>query len=120
MRGLKLAVISFVLAACTMLFTPSVAQAHDGWRHGRDRDDDRADVRVVVRQGGGYFYSAGPARRPPGWERGRKVGWGGCDLPPGQAKKYGCYASDYRYYDAPRYYYPPPRRSSVSIFFWLR
>ncbi len=27
---------------------------------------------------------------PPGWERGRKTGWGNCDLPPGQAKKYGC------------------------------
>ncbi len=122
MRGLKLAVMCFVLAACTMVFTPSVAQAHDGWRHDRDRDrdDGRADVRVVVRQGGGYYYSSGPVGRPPGWDRGRKVGWGGCDLPPGQAKKYGCYASGYRDYDAPRYYYPPPRRSSVTIFFSLR
>lgn len=119
MRGLKLAVISFVLAACTMLLTPSVAQAHDGWRHGRDRDD-RADVRVFVGQDGGYFYGAEPARRPPGWEHGRKVGWGGCDLPPGQAKKYGCYGRTYRSYYAPRYYYVPPRRSSVTIFFSLR
>lgn len=29
--------------------------------------------------------------RPPGWSHGRKVGWRGCDLPPGQAKKQGCY-----------------------------
>lgn len=29
--------------------------------------------------------------RPPGWDRGRKVGWGNCDLPPGLAKKVGCY-----------------------------
>lgn len=28
--------------------------------------------------------------RPQGWDRGRKRGWRGCDLPPGQAKKYGC------------------------------
>ena len=28
--------------------------------------------------------------RPYGWDRGRKVGWGNCDLPPGLAKKYGC------------------------------
>ena len=28
--------------------------------------------------------------RPYGWNRGRKVGWGNCDLPPGLAKKYGC------------------------------
>ena len=119
MRGLKLALVSFVLAACTMLFTPGVAQAHDGWRHGRDRVD-RTDVRVQIGRDGGYFYDAGPARRPPGWDRGRKVGWGGCDLPPGQAKKYGCYGSSYRYYDAPRYYYVPPRRSSVTIFFSVR
>jgi hypothetical protein len=25
---------------------------------------------------------------PPGWSRGRKVGWGGRGMPPGQAKKY--------------------------------
>lgn len=30
------------------------------------------------------------AHQPPGWERGHKVGWRGCDLPPGLAKKYGC------------------------------
>lgn len=30
------------------------------------------------------------AHRPPGWDHGRKVGWGNCDLPPGLAKKYGC------------------------------
>ncbi len=28
--------------------------------------------------------------RPYGWNQGRKVGWGNCDLPPGLAKKYGC------------------------------
>jgi len=28
--------------------------------------------------------------RPYGWSRGRKTGWGHCNLPPGQAKKYGC------------------------------
>lgn len=29
--------------------------------------------------------------RPPGWSRGKKTGWRDCGLPPGQAKKYGCY-----------------------------
>ncbi len=33
----------------------------------------------------------GPERRPPGWDRGRKTGWGNCDLPPGLAKKQGCH-----------------------------
>ena len=28
--------------------------------------------------------------RPPGWDRGRKTGWGACDVPPGLAKKSGC------------------------------
>jgi hypothetical protein len=27
-------------------------------------------------------------KRPPGWDRGRKVGWRGGSMPPGQAKKY--------------------------------
>jgi len=32
------------------------------------------------------------ANRPPGWSKGKKNGWGDCDLPPGQAKKYGCHS----------------------------
>ncbi len=48
----------------------------------RHRDFDRDDVRVapvVVSR-----HSAGPFHRPPGWDRGRKVGWGGSDVPPGR------------------------------------
>ncbi len=30
------------------------------------------------------------ANQPPGWSHGRKTGWGDCNVPPGQAKKYGC------------------------------
>ena len=26
---------------------------------------------------------------PAGWNRGQKTGWGGCNVPPGQARKYG-------------------------------
>ena len=26
--------------------------------------------------------------RPPGWDEGRKTGWGNLGMPPGQAKKY--------------------------------
>jgi hypothetical protein len=49
-------------------------------RTDRDRDRDRADrLRVFS-----------PTNRPPGWNHGRKRGWGNCDLPPGQAKKEGC------------------------------
>ncbi len=52
---------------------------------------DYGNVTVVVGDGGyGHGYGYGPGR-PPGWAHGRKRGWGGCDLPPGLAKKYGCY-----------------------------
>ncbi len=60
----------------------------DGWeRH------DRYDMRIYRPQEG----------RPPGWEKGNKVGWRDCGLPPGQAKKYGgCRAY---VYEGRRYYY---------------
>jgi hypothetical protein len=32
----------------------------------------------------------GPSSRPAGWDKGKKTGWGNCDVPPGQAKKVGC------------------------------
>ena len=31
------------------------------------------------------------ANQPPGWSKGKKTGWDNCDVPPGQAKKYGCH-----------------------------
>ena len=31
------------------------------------------------------------ATDPDGWSVGKKTGWGNCDVPPGQAKKYGCH-----------------------------
>ena len=35
------------------------------------------------------FYNIGPTyfKSPPGWARGKKTGWGGAQLPPGQMKK---------------------------------
>ncbi len=36
----------------------------------------------------------GPGKN--GWNHGRKAGWGNCDLPPGIAKKRGCYPTRYR------------------------
>jgi hypothetical protein len=29
-------------------------------------------------------------KTPPGWARGKKIGWGGAPMPPGQMKKSGC------------------------------
>jgi hypothetical protein len=36
----------------------------------------------------------GPSFRPTGWDKGHKDGWGGCDQPPGLARKSGCKSSD--------------------------
>lgn len=47
------------------------------WRD-HDRDHDRDHGRVANNG------------RPPGWDKGKKTGWGNCDVPPGQAKKQGC------------------------------
>jgi hypothetical protein len=35
------------------------------------------------------FYNIGPTyfRSPPGWAKGKKTGWGGTPMPPGQMKK---------------------------------
>jgi hypothetical protein len=30
------------------------------------------------------------SERPEGWDHGKKVGWGDCNMPPGQARKSGC------------------------------
>jgi len=60
--------------------------------HGEDDDEfDREDHdghlgRIVV-----FPHIRGSYGRPPGWDRGRKVGWGHCDVPPGLAKKEGCH-----------------------------
>lgn len=71
-----------------------------GHARGHDRDDDARwerhgdyEVRVFeVREG-----------RPRGWSQGKKVGWGNCGMPPGQAKKYGeCRTY---VYERRRYYY---------------
>jgi hypothetical protein len=71
-----------------------------------DRDEDEDDVRgyyfhepyrpnrgrvtVVIGDRRYGYYEAHDYGRSPDWERGRKRGWRGCNLPPGQAKKYGC------------------------------
>ena len=44
----------------------------------REHDRDREHGRVANHS------------RPPGWDKGKKTGWGNCDVPPGQAKKQGC------------------------------
>ena len=54
---------------------------HDRDRRIRHHDHDRDDRRIVLR----HHRST-----PPGANHGKKVGWGNCNTPPGQAKKAGC------------------------------
>lgn len=53
------------------------------YRRDDDRDHDRDWNRDRYR--GRRAHNA-----HPGWNKGKKTGWGGCDVPPGQAKKVGC------------------------------
>src|SRR5690242_15746803 len=68
--------------------------------HDHDRDDDHD--RWERRENWEYHTYRGDAR-PPGWSQGKKTGWGNCNLPPGQAKKYGC--NRYRYQGRDYYWY---------------
>ena len=52
----------------------------------RDRERRRRSGAIVTNRA----YRNRTSARPSGWNRGRKTGWGNCDVPPGQAKKYGC------------------------------
>jgi hypothetical protein len=80
---MRRSVLLVVLAAlATWLLSAAPAQAEHRHRRGRVVIDT---PRVIVVSPGTTL-----AHRPPGWDRGRKVGWGNCDLPPGLAKKYGC------------------------------
>ena len=79
------------LAVSGLLAVPAEAQGR-----GRKVHRERSDVTVSSRYHYGglptiVFGSRRPYHRPPGWDRGRKVGWGNCALPPGLAKKAGCH-----------------------------
>jgi hypothetical protein len=60
-------------------------------RHDDDDDDDGGYYRGGGYRGGGWgnngWYNNGIGNTPPGWQHGRKTGWGNSGLPPGQAKK---------------------------------
>ena len=71
--------------------------------HGNKHSDDDDDQGWQRREGYEYHTYRDSDDRPPGWSRGKKTGWGDCGLPPGQAKKHGCYT--YSYQGRPHYYY---------------
>jgi hypothetical protein len=96
-RRLMQAMLALVVAL--ILATPSLAQGR-GRGLGKTRDrrvvvsaslfDRRESRRVIILDDGARFSRGRFSGRPRGWDRGRKVGWGRCDVPPGLAKKVGC------------------------------
>jgi len=83
-RLLSMALVALMLAVLAAV----PAEARD---RGRRFDDRRTRVIVVDRSPRVVVVPQyRSSYRPYGWDRGRKVGWGNCDLPPGLAKRYGC------------------------------
>jgi hypothetical protein len=97
MRKRWLAVLLVLISALTILASGALAQGR-GRTAARARveirvdarDFDRRDRGVIIVRDGFFVGDRFGHGRPPGWDRGRKVGWGGCDLSPGLAKKFGC------------------------------
>ena len=115
---------NLALVAALGLGAPSLMADHgdkgDKHHHGNkhfDNDDDQGWER---RDGYDYRTYGDRDERPPGWSRERKTGWGNCGLPPGQAKKYGCWT--YMYQGRPHYYYQDEagriivRRPSIDVY----
>ena len=104
MRGFRLGVSMLLILTVLAISSTSWADKkhkhkkyHQGW-------DDHYDIPER-----GY---------PPGWDKGKKTGWRGRDLPPGQVKKYrDRYEHEYDpYYDRRRYEPPmPPEYIPVPI-----
>jgi hypothetical protein len=99
MRKRSFSILLVLISALTIFASDALAQGRGrGSSHARGRVEVRVDTRDFDRRDRGrvvivndrIFVQDCFDGRPPGWDRGRKVGWGNCNLPPGQAKKYGC------------------------------
>jgi hypothetical protein len=101
----------FALGAALSFGTPVLWADHGDHDHknghGNKHSDDDDDRGWQRRDGYEYRTYTDRDARPPGWNRGKKTGWKDCGMPPGQAKKYGCYA--YTYEGRPHYYYQDER-----------
>jgi hypothetical protein len=89
---------------------------HNAQREDDDRDEGRGEWQA---RNGWEYRTYRPGQAPPGWSKGKKAGWGNCNLPPGQAKKYGC--NQYRYQGRDYYWYKDEgghiviRRPSIHV-----
>lgn len=128
MRNRHLPAIILVVFFCLFLALPSgLAQPRGHGRgHGKAvlKQRTQQNTRVVVDLGARRQrtrqrvivirlpddHRFARTQRPPGWDHGRKVGWGNCDVPPGLAKKVGC-----RDRIVVRRIYRPQRSRSVIV-----
>ena len=110
MKRTYLWIFALALALSTSSFADQGNGHGNGNGHGkgnphkaqRDDDHDRDDHGRWETRSGWEYRTYERGQTPPGWSKGKKTGWGNCNLPPGQAKKYGC---NTYLYQGRRYYY---------------
>ena len=105
--GRRLFAMLALLITLAMAVPPASADNGKGKGKGKEKKNPHAaqvvDDHDWERRGGYEYRTYQKGERPPGWSQGKKTGWGDCDLPPGQAKKYGCRA--YTYQGRTHYWY---------------
>jgi len=80
-----LVVVALITSSGFAKGKPSGDKGHNAKQnHAHDRDDHKGHDRNE------HSGNKGPSSRPAGWDKGKKTGWGNCDVPPGQAKPAGC------------------------------
>ena len=115
--------LSFRMGAAVILC--AALATGTAWAQGRGHGRNRGTPPVFTRDHG-YdhadlgFFSWRNSARPPGWDRGRKMGWGNCDMPPGQAKKYGCSGFFWQSPRRPVIIVPRTRRTWPYWLWWGR
>lgn len=113
-------VLGGAVVVCIALATSAMATDHAGQGKGKDRDhrwehrDNRGGSRPIIWD---RHHDRGRDSRPHGWNKGKKTGWGDCDVPPGQAKKKGCYDRDRRWRHRSSTRRP---KSSTNVGTWRR
>jgi hypothetical protein len=88
LRQIVIGSLAFLIVSVMFVVSAEAQRrGRSSWREVRvsERHRDARLPRIII-------DSRLPVRlgRPPGWDWGRKVGWGNCDVPPGLAKKVGC------------------------------
>jgi hypothetical protein len=90
---MKKLIAGATVIACMLMGTAAFAKDHD-----RDDHKGQGPQHRNVRWDRHHDRDHDRDHRPAGWDKGKKKGWGDCDLPPGQAKKHGCYDRDRRHH----------------------